>query len=62
MTLTGTATGEAKAMGTEKVNESFQSVVLKGSREMECEVKRQGLEGRGSSKGTGWRNGGGAKQ
>lgn len=53
------AVGEAERMGTAKVNESFQSLVLKGSRDMGCEVKRQGLEGRTSCKGMGWRNGDG---
>lgn len=35
-------TGETKEMGTEHVNESFQRVALKGSREMGCGVKGQG--------------------
>lgn len=50
-TLAGAAARDAAEMGTEVVNASFQMLVLKGSREMGCEIKSKGLEEPGHPKG-----------
>lgn len=51
VTLQGQLQGWTREKGTGEVNESFQEVVLKGSREVGCEVKRLQPEGSGHLKG-----------